>query len=150
MGLRGTGGSLNFPLPIACTTIDISATKYYALLQNLFPYFSVSVQEVGVSKPTFMDLLPFKMTKMLASFCGSLPEQYQSLLEYWRERRKEKVEEEEEEDDDDEEMEGSVIDNMFCLSLMPFSLGLILKLRQASWREMNLLDQRQNYRYHSF
>ncbi|KAL9967016.1 hypothetical protein ACROYT_G025171 [Oculina patagonica] len=61
----------------------------------------IMVQEVGVSKPTFTDLLPFKMTKMLVSFCKSLPEQYQALLEYWRERRKEKIEEEEEEDDDD-------------------------------------------------
>lgn len=55
-----------------------------------------------MSKPTFKDLLPFKMTKMLVSFCKSLPEQYQALLEYWREKRKEKMEEEEEEDDESE------------------------------------------------
>ncbi|KAJ7365174.1 DnaJ sub C member 1 [Desmophyllum pertusum] len=63
------------------------------------------VQEVGVSKPTWLDLLPFKLTLMLISFCKSLPEQYQALLEYWRERRKEKIEEEEEEEDEDEEIE---------------------------------------------
>ena len=66
----------------------------------------VSVQEVGVSKPTFMDLLPFKMTHMLIGFCKSLPERYQALLEYWRERRKEKIEEDEEDEDDDEEEDG--------------------------------------------
>ena len=56
-----------------------------------------------MSKPTFMDLLPFKMTHMLIGFCKSLPEWYQALLEYWRERQKEKIEEDEEEDDDEED-----------------------------------------------
>ena len=55
-----------------------------------------------MSKPTFFDLLPFKLAQMLVGFCKSLPERYQALLEYWRERRKEKIEEEEEEDDDEE------------------------------------------------
>ena len=59
-----------------------------------------------MSKPTFFDLLPFKLAQMLIGFCKSLPERYQAALEYWRERRKEKIEEEEE-DDDDEETEGS-------------------------------------------
>jgi len=63
------------------------------------------VQEVGVSKPTFMDLLPFKMTHVLIGFFKSLPERYQALLEYWRDRRKEKIEEDEEDGDDDEKEE---------------------------------------------
>ena len=61
-----------------------------------------------MSKPTFMDLLPFKMTRTLIGFCKSLPERYQALLEYWRERQKEKIEEDEE-DDDDEEEEGRLL-----------------------------------------
>lgn len=60
------------------------------------------VQEVGVSKPTFMDLLPLKISYMLIGFCISLPAQYQALLEYWRERRKEKIAEDEEDDDEEE------------------------------------------------
>ena len=53
------------------------------------------------------------MTKMLISFCKSLPDQYQALLEYWREKRKEKMEEEEEEEEDSE-MEGKLL----CLFLL--------------------------------
>lgn len=56
-----------------------------------------------MSKPTFMDLLPFKMTRMLIGFCKSLPERYQAVLEYWRERQKEKIEEDEEEDDEEDD-----------------------------------------------
>ena len=68
----------------------------------------VLVQEVGVSKPTFMDLLPLKISYVLIGFCISLPAQYQALLEYWRERRKEKIEEDEE-DDDEEEIDGRLL-----------------------------------------
>lgn len=50
-----------------------------------------------------MDLLPFKMTRMLIGFCKSLPECYQAVLEYWRERQKEKIEEDEEEDDEEDD-----------------------------------------------
>ena len=50
-----------------------------------------------------MDLLPFKMTHMLIGFCKSLPERYQAVLEYWRERQKEKIEEDEEEDDEEDD-----------------------------------------------
>lgn len=67
----------------------------------------IMVQEVGVSKPTFMDLLPFKMTRMLIGFCKSLPERYQAVLEYWRERQKEKIEEDEEEDDEEDDEQPS-------------------------------------------
>lgn len=70
------------------------------------PLIHHSVQEVGVSKPTFFDLLPFKMAKMLVGFCKSLPERYEALMEYWRERSKEKIEEDEEDDDGDAETEG--------------------------------------------
>ena len=69
----------------------------------------VIVQEVGVSKPTLWDLLPFKITHMLIAFCKSLPERYQAVMEYWRERRKEKIEEEEEEEEDDDELEGDLM-----------------------------------------
>lgn len=63
------------------------------------------VQEVGVSKPTFFDLLPFQVVQLLIKFCKSLPERYRALLEYWEERRKEKIEDVDDEYDDDEEEE---------------------------------------------
>ena len=61
----------------------------------------VSVQEVGVTKPTLFDLLPFKLAQMTVRFVKSLPEQYQVLLEYWEERKKEKIEEEETEEENE-------------------------------------------------
>ncbi|XP_068670343.1 dnaJ homolog subfamily C member 1-like isoform X1 [Montipora foliosa] len=61
------------------------------------------VQEVGVSKPTLFDLLPFQVVNMLVKFCKSLPELYQALLDYWRERMKEKVENNEDDDEDEPE-----------------------------------------------
>ena len=69
----------------------------------LFPFvpLSVSVQEVGVTKPTLFDLLPFKLAQMTVRFVKSLPERYQVLLEYWEEKRKEKIEEEESEEEDE-------------------------------------------------
>ena len=83
-------------------------SRCFILFLTPLLWFCISVQEVGVTKPTFFDLLPFKLAKMLVGFCKSLPGRYQALLEYWRERRKEKIEEEEEEeDDDDEETEGA-------------------------------------------
>lgn len=68
-----------------------------------FPFvpLSVSVQEVGVTKPTLFDLLPFKLVQMTVRFVKSLPERYQVLLEYWEEKRKEKIEEEETEEEDE-------------------------------------------------
>lgn len=63
----------------------------------------IMVQEVGVSKPTLRDLLPFKMTLWLIGFCTSLPEQYRAMVEYLEERRKEKIKEEDEDDDDDDD-----------------------------------------------
>lgn len=70
---------------------------------RLFPFvpLSVSVQEVGVTKPTLFDLLPFKLAQMTVRFVKSLPERYQVLLEYWEEKRKEKIEEEETEEEDE-------------------------------------------------
>lgn len=70
----------------------------------LFSFFPVLlVQEVGVTKPTLFDLLPFKLAQMTVRFVKSLPEQYQVLLEYWEEKKKEKVEEEETEEEDETE-----------------------------------------------
>lgn len=43
------------------------------------------------------------MMHMLIGFCKSLPERYQAVLEYWRERQKEKIEEDEEEDDEEDD-----------------------------------------------
>ena len=74
-----------------------------AILLFFLFFLSVSVQEVGVTKPTLFDLLPFKLAQMTVRFVKSLPEQYQVLLEYWEEKKKEKVEEEETEEEDETE-----------------------------------------------
>ena len=81
----------------------IAAVTYTTSQQFVFfPFFlSVSVQEVGVTKPTLFDLLPFKLAQMTFRLVKSLPEQYQVLLEYWEEKRKDKVEEEETEEEDE-------------------------------------------------
>lgn len=84
---------------------NIAAVTYTANKQFFFFFLflplSVSVQEVGVTKPTLFDLLPFKLAQMTVRFVKSLPEQYQVLLEYWEERRKEKIEEEKTEEEDE-------------------------------------------------
>jgi len=84
---------------------NIAAVTYTANKQFFFFFFflplSVSVQEVGVTKPTLFDLLPFKLAQMTVRFVKSLPERYQVLLEYWEERRKEKIEEEETEEEEE-------------------------------------------------
>lgn len=83
---------------------NMAAVKSTANRQFVFFPFvplSVSVQEVGVTKPTLFDLLPFKLAQMTVRFVKSLPERYQVLLEYWEEKRKEKIEEEETEEEDE-------------------------------------------------
>lgn len=80
---------------------NVHCKQAILLLFSLSP--SVSVQEVGVTKPTLFDLLPFKMAQMTVRFVKSLPERYQVLLEYWEEKRKEKIEEEETEEEDETE-----------------------------------------------
>ncbi|XP_031560501.1 dnaJ homolog subfamily C member 1-like, partial [Actinia tenebrosa] len=65
----------------------------------------ILVHETGVSRPTFFDLLPFKIVRSSISFWSSLPARYRAYKAYLEEEKQRKLEEELELQEEAEEVE---------------------------------------------
>ena len=65
--------------------------------------FFLLVHETGFTRPTFFDLLPFKLFRFTVTFWTSLPAKYRAYQEHLEEVKRKKLEEELEKEEEEEE-----------------------------------------------